>query len=168
MPFPEWHGPQVCRLCLNPRPFCHCRVPSHVWDQSRHHQVRSSHFHICGMSSHCPFSKSSLNFSHICEILSLCPISKSSINFSFSGTCSRGNEARTRLWARTASSRPTSSTTCPKNIMITILLHETPHSERNHSKNQNLRDVLSVSKKLAREREEMCRLSRPFGFHLFF
>ena len=56
----------------------------------------------------------------------------------------------------------------PTNIMITKLLHETPHSEKKHSKNQNLRDVLSVSKKLAREREEMCRLVvRPFGFHLF-
>ena len=46
----------------------------------------------------------------------------------------------------------------PTNIMITKLLHETPNSKKkNHSKNQNLRDVLSVSKKLAREREEMCR-----------
>ena len=40
--FPERHGSQICGLCFNPRALSHCRVPTHVWDQSWHHQVRNS------------------------------------------------------------------------------------------------------------------------------
>ena len=39
--FPERHGSQICGLCFNPRALSHSRVPTHVWDQSWHHQVRN-------------------------------------------------------------------------------------------------------------------------------